>query len=112
VPKRVRTQQKRRQAPALGELQEAAEGVRQQWGKEKRVQVPVVGTLRSCFNTRNGTPRQPGLVTAARAELKLDTDTTPPGTLQGLQEFSHAWVVYLFHHNTDLRQKLPAQIAI
>jgi tRNA (Thr-GGU) A37 N-methylase len=46
-----------------------------------------IGVLRSAFGRRNGTPRQPGLVPAARAELCLRPDL-PPGLLAGLEGFS------------------------
>lgn len=54
--------------------------------------------LRCC---RNGTPRQPLLVGQARAELRL-APTVPPSALEGLQDFSHCWILYVFHANTDL----------
>lgn len=62
-----------------------------------------IGELRSCFSRRNGTPRQPLLVSAARAALTLR-----PGLgsdfLEGLQQYSHCWVLYVFHENTDLQR--------
>ncbi|EFN57940.1 hypothetical protein CHLNCDRAFT_10454, partial [Chlorella variabilis] len=62
-----------------------------------------VGILRSCFSRRNGTPRQPLLVPAARARLTLR-----PGLsgdfLEGLGQYSHCWVLYIFHENTDLQR--------
>ena len=36
-----------------------------------------IGYLQSCFNQRNGTPRQPLLVPAARAKLVLRQAATP-----------------------------------
>jgi tRNA-Thr(GGU) m(6)t(6)A37 methyltransferase TsaA len=62
-----------------------------------------VATLHSCFSRRNGTPRQPGLVSAARASLRLRAGV-PPDSLHGLADFSHVWVLYLFHANTDLHR--------
>jgi len=60
-----------------------------------------VGTLRSCFSQRNGTPRQPLLVPAARAEVVLRAGM-PPDILEGITQYSHCWVLYIFHENTDL----------
>jgi tRNA (Thr-GGU) A37 N-methylase len=48
---------------------------------------------------RTGTPRQPHLVPAARAVLRL-APGIPPTCLEGLQQFSHCWVLYVFHENT------------
>ncbi|MQL97575.1 hypothetical protein Taro_030268 [Colocasia esculenta] len=63
-----------------------------------------IGTVSSCFSTRNGTPRQPLLVPLARACLVLDASRVPPSSLEGLAEYSHCWVLYIFHLNTDLEK--------
>lgn len=47
-----------------------------------------IGILRSCFSRRNGTPRQPLLVPAARARLTLRPEMSG-AYLEGLQEYSH-----------------------
>lgn len=47
-----------------------------------------IGILRSCFSRRNGTPRQPLLVPAARAQLTLRTELSEH-FLEGLAEYSH-----------------------
>eukprot|EP00898_Chlorokybus_atmophyticus_P001256 jgi/Chlat1/2130/Chrsp17S08741 len=67
--------------------------------------VPI-GVLRTCYTTRNGTPRQPLLVPLARARLRLNTGPlgVPPACLEGLEQFSHCWVLYVFHANTDLQR--------
>ena len=51
-------------------------------------------------NCSNGTPRQPLLVPAARSVLKL-APFVSADCLQGLQQYSHCWVLYLFHANTS-----------
>lgn len=61
-----------------------------------------IGIIESCFWTRNGTPRQPLLVTHARACLILNSGGIPQATLEGLVEYSHCWILYVFHKNTDL----------
>ncbi|GAQ90789.1 hypothetical protein KFL_006850030 [Klebsormidium nitens] len=61
-----------------------------------------IGTLRSCFSTRNGTPRQPLLVPLSRARLTLTPGGVPAMALEGLAQYSHCWVLYVFHENTDL----------
>lgn len=64
-------------------------------------EVVPLGVLRSCFSRRCGTPRQPGLVPAARAVLTLRPGV-PACALDGLAEHSHVWLLYLFHQNTNL----------
>lgn len=61
-----------------------------------------IGGIESCFWTRNGTPRQPLLVPHARACLILHSGGIPQATLEGLVEYSHCWILYVFHKNTDL----------
>ncbi|XVF47756.1 hypothetical protein PTKIN_Ptkin03bG0136300 [Pterospermum kingtungense] len=53
---------------------------------------------------RNGTPRQPLLVPLARACLVFDSARVPPASLDGLKEYSHCWIIYVFHLNTDLEK--------
>ena len=60
--------------------------------------VPI-GHIESCFVNRNGTPRQPGLAPAARSRLRLRWGTAPAHTLEGLEEFSHVWLLFVFHRN-------------
>ncbi|KAK6942392.1 TrmO-like, N-terminal domain [Dillenia turbinata] len=63
-----------------------------------------IGTIQSCFSTRNGTPRQPLLVPLSRACLVFDSSRVPPASLEGLGEYSHCWILYIFHLNTDLEK--------
>lgn len=60
-----------------------------------------IGTLASCFMDRRGTPRQGMLAPAARAELKIDSRVIQPSALEGLEAFSHVWLLYDFHENTN-----------
>lgn len=61
-----------------------------------------IGHLESCFVERRGTPRQGLLVPDARARLQLDARVIQPAAaLDGLSNFSHVWLVYEFHENTN-----------
>jgi tRNA (Thr-GGU) A37 N-methylase len=66
-----------------------------------------IGRFRSCFSRRNGTPRQPQLVPLARGRLTLRRHV-PPAALEGLEQFSHVWIIYVFHENTDLHVAVGA----
>ncbi|KAG2491087.1 hypothetical protein HYH03_010531 [Edaphochlamys debaryana] len=66
-----------------------------------------IGHLQSVFTERNGTPRQPQLVTAARSRLVL-SPSIPRACLEGLEQYSHVWVLYVFHANTDLAKYMSA----
>jgi tRNA-Thr(GGU) m(6)t(6)A37 methyltransferase TsaA len=56
-----------------------------------------IGVARTCFRDRFGVPRQPGLVPEARATVKLRDDPRLRAALQGLEGFSHVWVLFVFH---------------
>ncbi len=62
-----------------------------------------IGTIRSCFSQRNGTPRQPMLVSSARCTLTLRCELSGE-FLDGLEQFSHVWVLFIFHKNTDIQR--------
>ena len=66
-----------------------------------------IGRFRSSFSRRNGTPRQPRLVPLARGRLTLRRHV-PPAALEGLEAFSHVWIIYVFHGNTDLQRAMGA----
>ncbi|KAL0428230.1 UNVERIFIED_CONTAM: tRNA (adenine(37)-N6)-methyltransferase, partial [Sesamum latifolium] len=70
-----------------------------------------IGVVHSCFSTRNGTPRQPLLVPLAKASLIFDPARVPEASLEGLEGYSHCWIIYVFHLNTDLEKlwKHPSQ---
>lgn len=62
-----------------------------------------IGFLESCFRDKFGTPRQPGLVKDAWARLRLRADLQPEESLQGLEGFSHVWLIWVFHQNKSAR---------
>lgn len=56
-----------------------------------------IGIVRSCFREKFGIPRQPGLVPAARATLELLPAYAQPAIVRGLEDFSHLWLLFVFH---------------
>lgn len=58
-----------------------------------------IGYLESCYRDKFGTPRQPGLSPQAWSRLKIRADLQPEQALQGLEKFSHIWLVFVFHQN-------------
>lgn len=57
----------------------------------------VIGTIHSPYRQKFAIPRQPGLVTAATATIELQGAFAHPDCVRGLAEFSHIWVLFLFH---------------
>jgi tRNA-Thr(GGU) m(6)t(6)A37 methyltransferase TsaA len=68
--------------------------------------VHPIGTVRSVYRLCVGTPRQGMLAPHARARIELhniDDDRTgvaAAASVDGLQHFSHIWIVFIFHLNT------------
>jgi tRNA (adenine37-N6)-methyltransferase len=60
-----------------------------------------IGIIHSCFPEKFGVPQQPRLVPAATAELELVGPFARAEAVRGLADFSHIWVVFLFHHHLD-----------
>jgi tRNA-Thr(GGU) m(6)t(6)A37 methyltransferase TsaA len=60
-----------------------------------------IGIVHSPFKEKFGIPRQPGLAPSSKAVIEL----LPPYNLieivLGLEEFSHIWVVFVFHATAD-----------
>lgn len=56
-----------------------------------------IGMIRSPYREKFGIPRQPGLVTAARASLTLLPPYNQPESVRGLEGFSHVWLIFVFH---------------
>ncbi|CAL1531859.1 unnamed protein product [Lymnaea stagnalis] len=66
-----------------------------------------IGTMRSVFHYKNGTPRQSSLCEAARGILTIDKNifNNPEHSLEGLEQFSHAWIIFVFHKNNNVHTK-------
>lgn len=60
-----------------------------------------IGVIQSCYPDKFGTPRQPGLVAASRGILKIHKEWQPESSLAGLEQFSHLWILFVFHLNSN-----------
>ncbi len=56
-----------------------------------------VAIARTCFKTKFGIPRQPGLVQEARGTIRMLPPYNQPNTVRGLEDFSHLWLLFVFH---------------
>lgn len=62
-----------------------------------------IGYVKSCFKSKNGTPRQPSVCSYSRAKLQIlkSTFVCPSHSLEGLAQFSHVWILFVFHQNSQ-----------
>ncbi len=59
----------------------------------------VIGKVSTPFADKFGVPRQPGLVNEARGMIQLNADPDLVTALKSLEEFSHLWIVFVFHEH-------------
>lgn len=62
-----------------------------------------IGYVESCYRDKFGTPRQPGLAPKAWARIRLRPDLHPEQALEGLEGYSHLWLIWVFHQNKTAR---------
>ncbi|MCL4137209.1 UNVERIFIED_CONTAM: hypothetical protein GTU68_002493 [Idotea baltica] len=62
-----------------------------------------IGIVKSLHKQKNGTPRQGAVSCLSRATLRIGKDiyNNPSHSLEGLSEYSHVWLIYIFHQNTS-----------
>ncbi|KAL6256542.1 hypothetical protein P5V15_012652 [Pogonomyrmex californicus] len=69
-----------------------------------------IGIISTWFPNKRATPRQPGICGKVPGKLTLFNTvfTNPDHALQGLQDFSHMWILFHFHRNdsTHTRAKV------
>ncbi|KAG7385219.1 hypothetical protein PHYBOEH_009111 [Phytophthora boehmeriae] len=109
--KQLRAQERAGRTTAEREAREALQRRQETSGYS----MEAVAHVQSCFADRRGTPRQGGLVEAARARITFKT-SIPPASLECLEQFSHLWVLFVFHENTNMakstaKSTFPAKIA-
>lgn len=71
------------------------------------IQTVPIGYISSCFSVKNGTPRQPTICGPSRAELRIQQSifNNPGHALVGLEQYSHVWIIFVFHKNGHLTYK-------
>lgn len=60
-----------------------------------------IGVIRSPYKEKFAVPRQPGLIEDGGGELQLLAPYNQPEAVRGLSDFSHLWVVFVFHQTMD-----------
>eukprot|EP00667_Euglena_gracilis_P013087 EG_transcript_13490 len=60
-----------------------------------------IGFARTCYREKHGAPRQTGLVPSAWAVVELCRGSRFSQAVDGLEQFSHLWLVYVFDRAHD-----------
>jgi len=71
--------------------------------------VAPIGFLRSCFKEKFAIPRQPQLAPAARGVLELVAPFDQGDAVQGLEQVSHVWLLFLFHEALEDKPRLKVR---
>ncbi|MCP4789550.1 MAG: tRNA (N6-threonylcarbamoyladenosine(37)-N6)-methyltransferase TrmO [Gammaproteobacteria bacterium] len=61
------------------------------------ISLKPIAYIESDFKEKFATPRQPGLVPAAQGRVVLQAPFNQADAVQGLEEFSHIWLIFGFH---------------
>ena len=61
------------------------------------IKVNVIGTVDSPYKEKFAIPRQPGIVTAAQGQIRLTGTANNAELVRGLAQFSHIWLIFVFH---------------
>ena len=69
------------------------------------VEMKVIGRIRSCFRRRFGAPRQGSVVAGSRGVLRIASEWNPAMSTGSIDQYSHVWLLYIFHENTNLGGK-------
>ena len=64
-------------------------------------QYQVIAVTHSPYKEKFAVPRQPGLVASAKAELEMLPPYDDINAFNGLEAFSHLWLVFEFHKNAS-----------
>jgi tRNA-Thr(GGU) m(6)t(6)A37 methyltransferase TsaA len=56
-----------------------------------------IGFVESPFKDKYGVPRQPQLASSAKGKIKFRNDPDLVTALKTLEQFSHLWVIFVFH---------------
>lgn len=78
-------------------------------GDPHAMKLSTIGTIYSPYPKRMGTPRQGTLVPSSRGYIQFVSSISPEA-VDGIEDYSHIWVVFAFHANTSLATSKKSKI--
>mgnify|MGYP000257870254 FL=1 len=76
------------------------------------ISLPIIGRVHSPLKQKFGTPRQPNLVDIA-ATIEMLPPFNDSQAFEGIEQFSHLWIVWQFHQNrVNTSNKQPFRAAV
>jgi len=61
------------------------------------ITLTTIGEIVSPYQEKFAIPRQPGIVSAAKGQIVLLADANNQDLVRGLEQFSHLWLIFVFH---------------
>jgi tRNA-Thr(GGU) m(6)t(6)A37 methyltransferase TsaA len=71
--------------------------------------ISPIGFVRSCFKEKFAIPRQPQLAPAARGVVELVAPFNQGEAVQGLEQVSHVWLLFMFHQALEDKPRLKVR---
>ncbi|GEM_PF-355390 len=68
-----------------------------------KLELTPIGFIDSVYKEKFGTPRQSGLIAEGYAKLTLLPQWQPEQAFDGIQGYSHLWLIWWFHKNSNKR---------
>ena len=65
------------------------------------MKITPIAYINTPYKQKFAIPRQPNLVREARGEIIFENDFADPNCLRGIEQFSHLWLVFIFHETAD-----------
>jgi len=62
-----------------------------------KIELDIIGRVNSPYKEKFAIPRQPGLVSSAKGSITLSGDANNGELVRELEQFSHIWVLFVFH---------------
>ncbi|MGP8307396.1 tRNA (N6-threonylcarbamoyladenosine(37)-N6)-methyltransferase TrmO [Vibrio sp. YIC-376] len=63
--------------------------------------IEPIGIIETPYKEKFAVPRQPRLVPAAKARVRLVGEANSPEAVRGLEQFSHVWLLFIFDQNLE-----------
>ncbi|MDC1436875.1 tRNA (N6-threonylcarbamoyladenosine(37)-N6)-methyltransferase TrmO [Gammaproteobacteria bacterium] len=60
-----------------------------------------IAYITSPYKQKFAIPRQPNLVKEAKGEIVFEKDFSDPNCLRDIEQFSHLWLIFVFHETQD-----------
>ena len=66
-----------------------------------KIEFNIIGHVTSTYKEKFAIPRQPGLVTSAKGTISLTGEANNTDLVRELAQFSHIWVLFVFHETQE-----------